>query len=251
MGYHFIKFWLLLHDRNRDNLLWPGYGYVPGILKFAQLEWALLDRVLSTTIPLTWIRWRAMEASWMLWGESKHLAVEMLALTIHCRKSCREERKRCSSSFSLFWHSREARRLRLGRKMHRAVLEKERVKKGGWGLKWVSVGGPDSARWADICFNDRFSQRESLGIRKWKRSRTYTHKNTVACLHTDTHSHTQMRMRLKWAVGRQACFLLLYLKSMLTRQSLVSWQVLSAETLTLDVALWGAMYHNLSFTSVH
>lgn len=62
---------------------------------------------------LTWILCRAFEASATFCGRSKHLAVLILALTNHCWKSLRAARNLCSSKRSLFWHSRDARRLRL------------------------------------------------------------------------------------------------------------------------------------------
>lgn len=61
----------------------------------------------------TWILCRAVEASATFWGTSKHLAVLILALTSHCWKSLSAARNLCSSRRSLFWHSRDALRLRL------------------------------------------------------------------------------------------------------------------------------------------
>lgn len=67
-------------------------------------------------ICLTWILCRAVEASATLCGTSKHLAVLILALTNHCWKSLSAARSLCSNKRSLFWHSLDARRLRLGSK---------------------------------------------------------------------------------------------------------------------------------------
>lgn len=64
-------------------------------------------------MSLTWILCRAVEASATLCGTSKHLAVLILALTNHCWKSLKAARNRCSNKRSLFWHSLDARRLRL------------------------------------------------------------------------------------------------------------------------------------------
>lgn len=64
-------------------------------------------------IFLTWILCREVEASATLCGTSKHLAVLILALTNHCWKSLRAARNLCSNKRSLFWHSLDARRLRL------------------------------------------------------------------------------------------------------------------------------------------
>ena len=62
---------------------------------------------------LTCILSRPVEASVTLWGMSKHLAVLILTLTSHCWKSLRAALNLCSSRRSLFWHSLDARRLRL------------------------------------------------------------------------------------------------------------------------------------------
>ena len=68
--------------------------------------------------PFTWIFWRLEDASLRFCGTSKHLAVLILALTSHCWKSLKAERKPWSSSFSLLWHPLEAWRLRLEHKTH-------------------------------------------------------------------------------------------------------------------------------------
>lgn len=62
---------------------------------------------------LTWILCKAAEASATLCGTSKHLAVLILALTNHCWKSLNAALNLCSNKRSLFWHSLDARRLRL------------------------------------------------------------------------------------------------------------------------------------------
>lgn len=67
----------------------------------------------TVAVSLTWILCRAVEASVTLCGTSKHLAVLILALTNHCWKSLRAVRNLCSNKRSLFWHSLDARRLRL------------------------------------------------------------------------------------------------------------------------------------------
>ncbi len=97
-------------------------------------------------IILTWILCRAVEASATLCGTSKHLAVLILALTNHCWKSLKAARNLCSNKRSLFWHSLDARRLRL--------LDKRNVKERfntftGWNphhrdgqrKKGVTIGG--------------------------------------------------------------------------------------------------------------
>lgn len=140
MSYHFIKFWLLLHDRDRDNLLCPGYGFVPRILNFAQDEPSWTESTVhnhSTHLdPLE---------------SDGGILDAMRGVKAFCSGDVGIDhplpevmQRRTEALFQQFLLiltlPRGSQTQARGKEAHR-FIRKGKSKKGGWGLKWVRAGG--------------------------------------------------------------------------------------------------------------